>query len=146
MRTLTVEEDINPTLDPLPSPSPSLIDFSPVRDFILDLDTASLDIPDNVYATLLLTGLTPDDFRPEPLDVDTEYASSPSPLPIPDPATRPRAPVLPLWAPQPTRPFTYGEWSPEPTDDDYPSPAAPPNSEEEPSPLTIDTFHRVDEW
>jgi Chromo (CHRromatin Organisation MOdifier) domain len=146
VRTLEVEEDINPPLYSQPSPFPSSMDFSPIRDFILDLDTASLEIPDDIYAALLLTGLAPEDFQPEHLDVDNEYATSPSPLPVPDPSTRPLAPVPILWAPQPTRPATYGKWSPEPSDNDHPSPVAPPSSEEEPPSLALDDFHRVDEW
>jgi Chromo (CHRromatin Organisation MOdifier) domain len=146
VRTLEVKEDINPTLQSQPSSSPSPMDFSPIRDFILDLDLASVDIPNDVYATLLLTGLTPEDFQPERLNIDNEYAASPSPLPVPDPSTRPLAPVPILWAPQPARPSTYGEWSPKPDDDDYSSPVAPPNSEEEPPSLALDFFHRVDEW
>jgi hypothetical protein len=145
VRTLEVEGDINPPLDPLPSSSPSPMDFSPIRDFILDLDLASVDIPDDIYATLLLTGLTTEDFQPEYLDIDQEHAPSPSPLPVPDPATRAHASVLPLGAPQPTRPIAYGEWSPKPYDNDYPSSYAPPNSEEEPSSFVIDAFHRI-EW
>jgi Chromo (CHRromatin Organisation MOdifier) domain len=146
MRTLEVEGDINPPLDPLPSPFPSPMDFSPIWDFILNLDLASVDIPDDVYTTLLLTGLTPEDFQPKRLDIDSEYASSPPPLPVPDPATRAHTPILPLRAPQPTQPFTYGEWSPKPADDDYPSSVAPPDMEEEPPSLAIDAFHRIDEW
>jgi hypothetical protein len=146
VRTLEVKKDINPPLDSLPSPSPSLMDFSPVRDFILDLDVASIELPDDVYAAVILAGLLPEDFHPELLDADDEDAASPSPLPVPDPSTRPLAPIPVLWAPQPTRPSAYGKWSPEPDDDDYASPIAPPNSEEEPPSLALDAFHRVDEW
>jgi Chromo (CHRromatin Organisation MOdifier) domain len=146
VRTLEVKEDIRPPLDPQSPSSPSLMDFSPVRDFILDLDLASVDIPDDVYAALLLAGLTPEDFQPKHLDIDNEYATSPSPLPVPDPSTRPLAPVPILRAPQPARLVPLGGWSPGPTDDDYPSPVAPPNSEEEPFTLALDAFNRVDEW
>jgi hypothetical protein len=122
------------------------MDFSPIRDFILDLDLASVDIPNDVYATLLLTGLTPEDFQPKHLDVDNEYAASPSPLPVPDLSIRLLVPIPVLWAPQPTQPTAYGKWSPKPSDDDYPSPVAPPNLEEEPPSFALDTFHRIDEW
>jgi hypothetical protein len=146
MRTLEVEEDIRPPLDLQPPSSPSSMDFSPIRDFILDLDLASINIPDDVYAALLLTGLTPDDFQPEYLDVDNSNAPSPAPLPVPDPSTRPLAPVPILRTPQSARLIPFGGWSPEPTDNNYPSPITPPNSEEEPATLTLNVFDHVDEW
>jgi hypothetical protein len=59
MRTLKVEKDINPTLDPQPSSSPSFMDFSLVQDFTLDLDLNSINIDNESYAAFLLTSLQP---------------------------------------------------------------------------------------
>jgi hypothetical protein len=78
------------------------MDFSPIQDFILDLDLASINIDNDMYAALLLTGLTLDNFQPKHLDEDHNYAPSLSPLPVSDPSTRPLTPISILCVPQPT--------------------------------------------